>query len=259
MIRIENLHKKFRKNRVLQGIDLTFTPGRITALLGPNGSGKTTMIKCLLGMVIPDTGNMFLDGKSINGAYAFRDQTAYLPQIARFPENLRVRELFGMIQDIRGKAVSLEKLLGRFALHPYLETKLSALSGGTRQKVNIVQALMFDCPVLILDEPTNGLDPVALIQFKELIREERTKGKTILLTTHIMHLVDEIADQLVFILDGKVHFDGPVSILKKKYREADLEVAIAALLQNKVPMPSDEIGIDVNGHAVPVYTEAVQI
>lgn len=230
MIRIDQLNKAFKKNKVLQGISLEFSPGDITAVLGPNGSGKTTMLKCLLGMVVPDSGSMYLDGVLINKEYRYRDKIAYLPQIARFPENLKVKELFRMIQDIRGKAVNLDQLIGLFMLEPFLEIKLANLSGGTRQKVNIVQSLMFDSPVLILDEPTNGLDPVALIRLKALIRREKACGKTILITSHIMHFVEEMADQLVFLLDGRIHFDGSVNALKQQYREDDLEVAIAKLL-----------------------------
>jgi len=101
MIEVKSLYKKFRKLPVLRGIDLILQPGRITAILGPNGSGKTTLLKCILGMVIPDAGDICLGGKSILGQHAYRHELDYLPQVARFPENLRVSELIHMIKDLR--------------------------------------------------------------------------------------------------------------------------------------------------------------
>ena len=104
------------------------------------------------------------------------------------------------------------------------------LSGGTKQKVNIVLTFMFDSDLIILDEPTNGLDPIALIHLKELIQKEKTKGKTILITTHIMSFVNEVADEIVFLLDGKIYFKGTVDELKKQTNNDNLEHAIANLI-----------------------------
>ena len=202
MIQITQLNKSFGKQHVLQGIDLKIDqPGRITAVLGPNGSGKTTLIKCLLGMVLPNSGEMKIDGEAISNNWAYRSQIDYLPQIARFPENLRIKELIAMIKDIRGGQADDEQLIARFDLDPYLNQQLRNLSGGTKQKVNLVLALMYDSPILILDEPTSGLDPVAMIRLKELLREEKQKGKIILMTSHIISFVEEMADDIVFLLD----------------------------------------------------------
>ena len=115
-----------------------------------------------------------------------------------------------MIRDIRPGARNHGRLIDILKLQPFLDKKLGALSGGTRQKVNLVLAFMFDAPLIILDEPTAGLDPVALILLKQLIASEKEKGKTILITTHIMNLVEEIADKVVFLLDGLIYFHGRV-------------------------------------------------
>lgn len=235
MISINNLHKAFGKNKVLQGIDLSFEGAGITAILGPNGSGKTTLIKCILGMVYPDKGDIQLGGQSIRHEWAYRDQLDYLPQIARFPENLTVLELFSLVKDLRKRTASGEELVELFGLKPFLNKRLSNLSGGTRQKVNIVQAMMFDSPLVIMDEPTAGLDPVAMIRLKEIIRREKERGKTILITTHLMNFVEEVADDVVFILEGKIHFKGSLSALKAQYGEAQLEQAIAHILEGKKP------------------------
>ena len=107
---------------------------------------------------------------------------------------------------------------------------MSNLSGGTKQKVNLVLTFMFDSPLIILDEPTTGLDPIAHIRLKQLINEEKAKGKTILITSHIMSFVEEISDQIVFILEGKIYFKGTIPELKSKTKESDFEHAIASIL-----------------------------
>ncbi len=229
MIEIQNLHKKFGKNEVLIGLDLNIEKGGIFAILGPNGSGKTTLIKGILGMVVPNSGTISIDGNSIKSKWKYRQEINYLPQIANFPSNLKVKELIRMIKDLRQKPSDEEKLIALFGLEPFLDKKLATLSGGTKQKVNIVLTFMFDNPVIILDEPTSGLDPMALIRLKELIGEERKKGKTILVTSHIMQFVEEIADEIVYLLEGKIYFKGSVAALKKQTGQTNLEHAIAAI------------------------------
>ncbi len=230
MIQIEQLHKRFGKNEVLKGIDLNITKKGIFAILGPNGSGKTTLIKTILGMVVPNKGTLLIDTISIKKNWKYRDQIDYLPQIANFPPNLTVKELIAMIKDLRNRPGEDKKLIALFKLAPFLSKKLSNLSGGTKQKVNLVLSLMFDSPIIILDEPTAGLDPIALIHLKELIKEEKAKGKIILITSHIMSFVEEMADEIVFLLEGKVYFKGNIDALKTQTKEANFERAIANLL-----------------------------
>lgn len=229
MIQVENLYKKFGKNEVLKGLDLNIDKGGIFAILGPNGSGKTTLIKSILGMVVPNKGSIAVSGISIKKNWKYRQEIDYLPQIANFPGNLKVKELIRMIKDLRQMLSEEEKLIELFQLEPFLDKKLSTLSGGTKQKVNIVLAFMFDCPLLILDEPTTGLDPASLINLKELIQKEKAKGKTILITSHIMQFVAEVADEIVYLLEGKIYFKGSIEQLKTKTNQTDLEHAIAAI------------------------------
>ncbi len=230
MIEFKNLHKKFGKLVVLDGLDLNISKGGIFAILGPNGSGKTTLIKCLLGMVIPNKGEIIFDKKSVLRQWAYRNNLNYLPQIANFPPNLTVLEIINMVKNLRPKDSNSEELIELFGLKTSLDKKLGNLSGGTKQKVNIVLAFMFDSDLIVLDEPTNGLDPIALIHLKEIIQKEKEKGKTILITTHIMSFVDEVADEIVFLLDGKIYFKGTVDALKKQMNNDNLEHAIANLI-----------------------------
>lgn len=230
MIEFKNLHKRFGKLVVLDGLNLEISKGGIFAILGPNGSGKTTLIKCLLGMVIPNKGEIIFDNNSVLGKWAYRNNLNYLPQIANFPPNLSVMELINMVKNLRPKASNSDELIELFGLKTSLDKKLGNLSGGTKQKVNIVLAFMFDSDLIVLDEPTNGLDPIALIHLKEIIQKEKEKGKTILITTHIMSFVDEVADEIVFLLDGKIYFKGTVDALKKQTNNDNLEHAIANLI-----------------------------
>jgi Cu-processing system ATP-binding protein len=233
MIEIKDLYKKFGTNQVLQGIDLDIQRGGIFAVLGPNGSGKTTLIKSILGMVIPNSGTIKLDGKSVKNSWKYRNEIDYLPQIANFPGNLTVNELIKMIKDIRAKKNTDEfRLIELFKMEPFLDKKLGNLSGGMKQKVNLLLAFMFDSPLIILDEPTSGLDPISHIRLKELIQSEKTKGKTILITSHIMSFVEEIADEIVFLLEGKIYFKGSISELKTKTNQPDFEHAIASILSS---------------------------
>lgn len=235
MIEINKIFKKFGRNEVLKGIDLTIDQKGVFAILGPNGSGKTTLMKCILGMVIPNEGMIKIDGESIAKNWQYRHKIDYLPQIANFPTNLAVEELFKMIKDLRNKTqVDLTSYIKRFGLEPYLNKKLGNLSGGTKQKVNLVLAFAFDSPIIILDEPTTGLDPTALIILKQMIEEEKEKGKIILVTSHIMNFVEEISDEIVFLLEGKVYFRGTAEALKEETQEPDFEHAIANLLTTKI-------------------------
>jgi Cu-processing system ATP-binding protein len=233
MIEIKNLHKKFGKLTVLDGLDLIIDKGGVFSILGPNGSGKTTLIKCLLGMVIPNKGEVTIDDQTILKKWDYRNDINYLPQIANFPANLSVVELIRMVKNLRPKIANEQELIDKFGLNEFLNKKLGNLSGGTKQKVNLVLAFMFDSELLILDEPTTGLDPIALIHLKELIVKEKQKGKTILITTHIMGFVEEMADEIVFLLDGKIYFKGSVDALKKQTNQVNLEHAIANLISKQ--------------------------
>ncbi|WP_435253803.1 ABC transporter ATP-binding protein [Tenacibaculum sp. A30] len=230
MIEISNVYKKFGKVQVLNKLDLTINTHGIFAILGPNGSGKTTLIKSILGMVLLDKGEIKINGKSVLRKFEYKKEISYLPQIANFPNNNTVSELIKLIKNLRPKQTREQELIEKFGLTPFLDKKLGNLSGGTKQKVNIVLTFMFDNDLFILDEPTTGLDPVSLITLKKLIQEEKQRGKTILITSHIMSFVEEMADEIVFLLDGEIYFKGTKEELYNKTHKQDLEQAIANLL-----------------------------
>ena len=232
MIEARRVTKSFGKLRVLDELTLSIRPGRITGLVGPNAAGKTTLAKIILGLTKPDSGVVEIDGLPIGGGDSYRSRIGYMPQMARFPENLSARELFEMLTDLRGGTGQLDdELLRRFEFRNALDKPIRALSGGTRQKVNAVIAFMFRPDLLILDEPTAGLDPIASGVLKDKMLSERVRGKTFLLTSHIMSELDELADDVAFINDGKVAFIGALGELKELTRQSKLERAIAEMMK----------------------------
>ena len=169
MIEIKNLNKKFGKHHVLKNVSVTSKKGECIALVGPNGCGKTTLIKSFLGMVIPDSGSIEFDGKSVLGEYEYRNRIGYMPQIGRYPDNMTIGQVFEMVQEIRQSNNLDKELYDAFKIEELAHKKMSTLSGGTTQKVSATLAFMFNPEVLILDEPTAGLDPLASEILKEFL------------------------------------------------------------------------------------------
>ncbi len=232
MITIDGLSKTFGSLQVLDDLSLTIPAGEATGIVGPNGSGKTTLIKNLLGLVKPDSGVIEIDGTRLNGAHDYRKKIGYMPQMARYPENMRLWELIDFIIKIRGEQpVFRDELVELFELQKELEKPLRVLSGGTKQKAGALVALMFDPPILILDEPTAGLDPKSSLRFKQWIKHEKKRGKTILLTTHIMSEIEELAETIILLVEGKVRYYGKQSDFIQNNEEERLEGAVAKILE----------------------------
>ena len=236
MIKFENISKKFGKLEVLQNISLNFEMGQSVAILGPNGSGKTTLIKSLLGMVIPDSGQILFDGKNIKKEFAYRNEIGYMPQIGNYPPNLKISQLIDMMKDIRkGKKEGIiidEDIIELFKLKDIYQKPLGTLSGGTKQKVSAALAFLFDPKVLILDEPTAGLDPLASEILKSKILEEKRKGKLIIITSHIMADLEELSTHIVYMQEGKLKLYKELEELKAEFGEDRLGKIIAALMKN---------------------------
>jgi Cu-processing system ATP-binding protein len=234
MIAIKNIYKKFGKLEVLNDVNLTFNKGECIALIGPNGCGKTTLIKSVLGMVLPSKGDIFFDEKSILNKYKYREQIGYMPQIGRYPDYMTVGQIIEMIKKVRNSdAVLDEDLIKAFELEKIFGKQMRTLSGGTTQKVSAVLAFLFNPEVLILDEPTAGLDPLASEILKEKIIKEREKGKLILITSHLLSELDDMISQIIFMQDGKVHFHKTIADLLESTNEQKISKAIASILKSK--------------------------
>ncbi len=234
MIEIKNINKKFGKLEVLNNVNLTFNKGECIALIGPNGCGKTTLIKSILGMVIPTKGDILFDQKSILKKYKYREQIGYMPQIGRYPDYMTVGQIIEMIKKIRNSDQDLdEDLIKGFDLEKIFDKQMRTLSGGTTQKVSATLAFLFNPDVLILDEPTAGLDPLASEILKEKIIKEREKGKLILITSHLLSELDDMISQIIFMQDGKVHFHKTIEDLLESTNEQKISKAIASILKSK--------------------------
>lgn len=232
MIEARHITKTFGTLRVLDDLSLSIGPRRITGLVGPNAAGKTTLAKIILGLTKADSGTLEIDGTPIGADDSYRSRIGYMPQMARFPENLSARELFEMLTDLRRPTRPVDdELVERLNFAGALDKPIRMLSGGTRQKVNAVIAFLFRPDLLILDEPTAGLDPVSSGILKDKIFAEKAAGTTFLLTSHIMSELDELADDVAFINEGKVAFAGALAELKRVTRQSNLERAIAEMMK----------------------------
>jgi len=234
MIEINNLSKKFGKLTALNNVNLSFKKGECIALIGPNGCGKTTLIKSILGMVIPSDGNIKFKGEFISKSHEYRNYIGYMPQIGRYPDNMTIGQILEMIKEIRKPNMALdEDLLHEFKLKNLFNKRMRTLSGGTTQKVSATLAFLFNPDVLILDEPTAGLDPLASEILKEKISAEKKKEKLILITSHLLSELDDLITQIVFMQDGTVHFHKTIEDLKLSTGEEKISKAIAKILKEK--------------------------
>lgn len=233
MIIATNVSKQFGKMKALDAVSLSLSRGESIALIGPNGSGKTTFIKCLLGMVVPDSGFITFDLQNIQNDWKYRSRIGYMPQVGRFPDNMTIAQVIDMMKDIR-KSFSTdfdEELIYQFGLTKIMEKRMRTLSGGTRQKVSACLAFLFDPTVIILDEPTAGLDPVSSEILKEKIRREKAKEKLILITSHVLSDLDEIITEVIYMQEGRLRFHKSFDQLKGDTGETRLSKAIANVMK----------------------------
>lgn len=235
MIEINNISKRFGKLQVLQQVKLSCNSGECIALIGPNGCGKTTLIKSILGMVHPNEGDILFNGKSIKNDFTYRNNIGYMPQIGRYPENMTIKQVVDMIKEVRKSQTPLdEDLFHAFKLDKMADKRMGTLSGGTTQKVSATIAFLFNPQVLILDEPTAGLDPLASEVLKEKIIVEKQKGKLILITSHLLSELDDLITQIIFMQDGKVIFHKNVEELRKETNQEKISKAIAFVLRQQL-------------------------
>jgi Cu-processing system ATP-binding protein len=233
MLESNNLSKSFGKLKALDNVSVRIEAGQAVSLVGPNGSGKTTFLKCLLGLVVPDSGDLTLNGQKIIGTWDYRQHIGYMPQIGRYPDHMRVGQVFDMIREIRRDTFTSldEDLMKAFEVDKFAHKSMRTLSGGTRQKVSACLAFMFDPQVLVLDEPTAGLDPVASEILKEKVLAEKAKGKIVLVTSHILSDLEELTTDVMYIIDGKVQFYQSIEALKARTGEDKLNRALAQVMK----------------------------
>jgi len=232
MIELQQVNKNFGKLKALDEVTIQLDAGKSYALIGPNGSGKTTLIKSILGMVIPSSGEIFVDNENTKNNWHYRKKIGYMPQMGRYPENMRIGQLFDMMKSIRGNnAVTDEELVQAFQLQKIIDKRMHALSGGTRQKVSAALAFLFNSPILILDEPTAGLDPVSAEILKEKVLKEKKQGKLFMISSHILSDLNELTTDIIYLFEGKIEYHNTISNLKEKTQEKRLGKAMAAFIK----------------------------
>ena len=233
MLESTNLSKSFGKLKALDSVSVRMETGQAVSLVGPNGSGKTTFLKCLLGLVLPDSGELTLNGQQILRNWDYRRHIGYMPQIGRYPDNMSVRQVFDMVKEIRRDTFTRldDDLMQAFEVEKFAHKTMRTLSGGTRQKVSACLAFMFDPDVLVLDEPTAGLDPLASEILKEKVLAEKAKGKIVLVTSHILSDLEELTTDVMYIIEGKVQFYQSINELKSRTGEDKLNRALAQVMK----------------------------
>jgi Cu-processing system ATP-binding protein len=230
VIQIQNLTKSYEKKLVLNEINATIQKGTIFALLGPNGSGKTTLIKSILGLTNPDHGSILVNGIGLD-KYKLEERSyiGYMPQSPLFPPNLKVKEIINYLIELGGKEpIFLDEIKNELGLDRFWNELFGKLSLGTKQKINILQCFMCDLDIIIIDEPTASLDPGMSYYFKKLLFHNKQKGKTILFTSHIMSEVDELADDMLVLVEGNIVANGNPQIFKETMKAKTLEEGMIA-------------------------------
>jgi len=236
MISVQYISKRFRKLQALDNVSAQFEKGQVVSLIGPNGSGKTTLIKCILGMVKPGSGNIYVNEMLINGDPSYRKRIGYMPQIGRYPDNMKVGQLFSMLKNIRNTPEDTldNDLIIKFNLISIFDKPMRTLSGGTRQKVSAALAFYFNPDILILDEPTAGLDPLSSEILKEKIIDEKKRNKLILITSHILSDLDELTTHIMYLQEGKLVFFKDAKTLRNETGELKLGKAIARIMKEEL-------------------------
>jgi ABC-2 type transport system ATP-binding protein len=239
VIAVSSLVKTFGQTRALDGLDLHVRPGEVHGFLGPNGAGKSTTIRVLLGLLRADSGAVrLLDGDPWRDAASLHRRLAYVPGDVSLWPNLSGGEVIDLLGRLRG-GLSVERrdaLVERFELDP--RKKGRAYSKGNRQKVALVAALASDVELLLLDEPTSGLDPLMEETFRECIAEERDRGRTVLLSSHILAEVEALCDRVSIVRAGRTVETGTLAELRHLQR-----TSLTAELAGTPPDLSDLAGV----------------
>jgi Cu-processing system ATP-binding protein len=233
MLSIENLNKSYGHIQVLNDLNLSFNIGEVVGIMGPNGSGKTTLIKCILGLTQANSGHISYNQISQNNQNEYKKAFGYMPQIGRYPENMKIMELFELIKSMREKELNNldEELWFEFKLDEMKDKKLASLSGGTTQKVSAALAYLFKPSVIILDEPTAGLDPLATEILKNKISREANE-KITLITSHILSDLEELTTHILYLNKQSILLHSPVEPLRNKDGQLHLNKVIAELLKD---------------------------
>jgi len=240
MLKVEGLVKAYGPLRAVDGASFSVDAGSVVALLGPNGAGKTTTFKCILG-VTSFEGTIEVDGLSVTeSGKEVRRRLGYLPQTPALSDGDTCRQALEFLAELKGADKGrVARLLKLANLWEQRDTKVSRLSGGMRQRLALAAALLADPPVLLLDEPTASLDLESRREFHDLIARLRDEGKTVVLSTHFLDRLGDLADRVIVLNRGRVVFDGTMRELAER-------------------TPTNRFVVNLNGTAPSAFSEALQ-
>lgn len=221
-IQISSLTKNYGNQKALDSVSFSIKNGEVVGLLGPNGAGKSTLMKSVTGAIIPDAGEIKVDEFSVlNQPIETKRRIGFLPENNPLYYEMYVREYLKFVADIRKeKKERIEDVIQKVGLSPESHKKIGQLSKGYKQRVGLAQAILSNPDILILDEPTNGLDPNQILEIREVIREIG-KSKTVILSTHIMQEVEALCSRVILLNNGKIVSDSPIEEFKGQYKSLE--------------------------------------
>lgn len=239
MISVKNLTKYYGEKAAVKDLSFEVKEGEIYGLLGPNGSGKTTTMRILSGIIEPSSGRAEVQGLNVKEhPVEVKKKVGFIPENPKTFESLTTIELFNLIGSIRGieekkLRKKLNRLIEAFELGEYMNQYVGSLSFGTKQKVSIISAILHDPEVIIMDEAMNGLDPKMAKIFREILFNLKNKGKSMIFSTHVLPLAEMVCDRVGMIAGGRLITEGTVEDLKEKSHEKDLEDVFLKLTKSE--------------------------
>ncbi len=240
LVEVSGLWKSYGGVFAVKGLSLSVEAGEIHGLLGPNGSGKTTTFKCIVGLLRPDRGVIRIAGHDVGKDHEYKKFVGYLPENPSLPEYLTVKEFLlfaGKLKGLTGGLLekNISELFDSYDLDRFSEKLIFELSKGTRQRIAVAASLVADPLVLVLDEPFNGLDPEAQKTTKDYMREIVKKDGAVMLSTHILDSAERICGKATIIMDGVTLYSGSIKHLKTTYdNNATLEEIFLKMVSKKV-------------------------
>lgn len=219
---ISSLTKNYGSQKALDSVSFSIKSGEVVGLLGPNGAGKSTLMKSVTGAILPDSGEIKINEFSVlNQPIQTKKLIGFLPENNPLYYEMYVREYLKFVGDIRNeKKERIEEVIQKVGLTPESHKKIGQLSKGYKQRVGLAQAILSNPEILILDEPTNGLDPNQILEIREVIREIG-KEKTVILSTHIMQEVEALCSRVILLNKGKIVSDSPIEEFKGQFKSLE--------------------------------------
>ena len=221
MIRIEHMTKRYGSFTAVEDISLNVHSGEVFAFLGPNGSGKTTTMKSVVGLNVPTSGRVLINGIDVHkDPKRARKFVSYLPQRVVFPDNLTAREIIRFYGTLRGiSEEGADEALAAARFNGFSDKMVGTFSGGMIQRLGLAVVSMSDTPVLLLDEPTASLDPMGVKRFREFVLEQKVKGKTVIFSTHLLPEAEQLADRVAIMVGGRLAALESIENLKTSFQK----------------------------------------